>query len=154
MPMKKLLLKIWRLLPNSYWLRRTLVWVITQKFLVGVDGVVFNESHEVLLLNHRYRREYPWGLPSGWLKKGEQPQAAIEREIAEEIGLQVQVVKPLIIESDLGWPRLDLVFLCRYIGGEMQSSDEVYDARFFNVNSLPKMLPSQLRIIQEAMVAA
>ncbi|GIK11290.1 MAG: hypothetical protein BroJett001_33560 [Chloroflexota bacterium] len=101
-------------------------------------------------MNHSYRKEYPWGLPSGWLKKGEQPKVAIEREIAEEIGLKVQVVKPLIIESDNEWARLDLVFLCNFVDGEMKSSDEVSSAKFFPVNNLPKVLPSQLRIIQEA----
>jgi len=148
--MKRLLLKIWRLLPNSYLLRRNLVWIVTQKFLVGVVGVVINNSGEVLLLNHSYRKEYPWGLPSGWLMKGEQPKVAIEREIAEEIGLKVQVIKPLIIESDNEWARLDLVFLCNFVNGEMKSSDEVSSAKFFPVNNLPKVLPSQLRIIQEA----
>ena len=82
--MKKFLLKIWRLLPNSYFLRRNLVWMITPKFLVGVVGVVLNDDCEVLLLNHSYRKEYPWGLPGGWLKKGEQPVAAIEWEIRGE----------------------------------------------------------------------
>jgi 8-oxo-dGTP diphosphatase len=148
--MKTLLLKLWRALPNSYFLRRNLVWLITQKFLVGVVGIVFNDEKEILLLNHSYRKEYPWGLPGGWLKKGEQPHQAIRREIAEEIGVTVQVVKPLIIESDTKWARLDLIFLCAIIDGEITSSDEVLSAKFFPVEKLPKILPSQGTIIQEA----
>ena len=88
--MKRFLLRIWKLLPNLYSLRRLVVWLVSQKFLVGVVGIVLREGNEVLLLEHSYRNEYPWGLPSGWLKKGEQPISALKREIYEETGFDVE----------------------------------------------------------------
>ena len=147
--MRTLLLKLWRALPNSYLLRRSLVWLVTQKFLVGVVGIVLNNANEVLLLHHSYRKEYPWGLPSGWLKKGEQPKDAIKREIAEETGLNIIVVRPLVIDSDRSWARVDLVFLCAVADGQITPSDEVSSAQFFRVEKLPKILPSQISLIQE-----
>jgi ADP-ribose pyrophosphatase YjhB (NUDIX family) len=84
--MKSFLLKIWKALPNSEILRGSLVWLITQKFLVGVVGVVLNDVGQILLVKHTYREKYPWGLPSGWLKRGEQPMEALKREIKEETG--------------------------------------------------------------------
>jgi ADP-ribose pyrophosphatase YjhB (NUDIX family) len=84
--MKSFLLKIWKALPTSEILRGSLVWLITQKFLVGVVGVVLNDVGQILLVKHTYREKYPWGLPSGWLKRGEQPMEALKREIKEETG--------------------------------------------------------------------
>lgn len=147
--MKSFLLKIWKALPNSEWLRGSLVWLITQKFLVGVVGVVLNESGEVLLLKHTYRGKYPWGLPGGWLKKGEQPMQALQREFLEETGMTVEVLKPLVVEGDEDWPRVDLIFLCRMVDDEFSSSDEVHSAEFFKLSELPEILPSQRRLIQK-----
>ena len=147
--MKYFLLKIWKALPNSEWLRGSLVWLITQKFLVGVVGVVLNESGEVLLLKHTYRGKYPWGLPGGWLKKGEQPMQALQREFLEETGMTVEVLKPLVVEGDEDWPRVDLIFLCRMVDDQFSSSDEVHSAEFFKLSELPEILPSQKRLIQK-----
>ena len=147
--MKSFLLKIWKALPNSEWLRGSLVWLITQKFLVGVVGVVLNESGEVLLLKHTYRGKYPWGLPGGWLKRGEQPMQALKREFLEETGMTVEVLKPLGVEGDEDWPRVYLIFLCRMVDDQFSSSDEVHSAEFFKLSELPEILPSQKRLIRK-----
>jgi ADP-ribose pyrophosphatase YjhB (NUDIX family) len=148
--MKTLLLKIWKALPDSELLRGSLVWLITHKFLVGVVGVVQNNSGQILFLKHTYRGKYPWGLPGGWLKRGEQPVKALEREIREETGMDVEVIKPLIVSGDNQWPRVDLIFLCKVIDEAFSASEEVSSARFFNINELPEIMPSQRIIIQEA----
>jgi len=139
------------MLPDWYYLRRTLVWFVTQKFLVGVVGIVLNDDGKILLLKHSYRKEYPWGLPSGWLKKGERPSDGISREIFEETGLEVQVKKPLFPKSDPKWARLDLIFLCVIKDGEIRLSDEVVSVRFFNVEDLPPILESQKNLILETL---
>lgn len=138
-------------MPNSEWLKGSLVWLITQKFLVGVVGVVLNESGEILLLKHTYRDKYPWGLPGGWLKRGEHPADALSREIQEETGMTVKVIKPLIVSGDDKWPRVDLVFLCQVIDGAFSASDEVSSARFFGKDNLPDVMPGQRKIIQEVL---
>ena len=125
------------------------MWLITQKFLVGVVGVVLNESGEVLLLKHTYRGKYPWGLPGGWLKRGEQPMQALKREFLEETGMTVEVLKPLVVEGDEDWPRVDLIFLCRMVDDQFSSSDEVHSAEFFKLSELPEILPSQKRLIRK-----
>lgn len=148
--MKKFLLKIWKALPNSELLRGSLVWLITQKFLVGVVAIIFNEEQQILLFNHTYRHKYPWGLPSGWLKRGELASMAIKREILEETGISIEVLRPIIVEGDDQWPRVDLVFLCRIMTGEFSPSDEVGAVQFFDVDALPEILPAQKRVIKKA----
>lgn len=147
--MKVFLLKVWKSLPDSELLRGILIWLITPKFLVGVVGVVINQAQEILLLKHTYRHKYPWGLPGGWLKRGEQPMQALQREIKEETGMTVEVLRPLVVEGDDDWPRVDLIFLCRMVDDEFSSSDEVYQAKFFALADLPHILPSQKRLIHK-----
>jgi ADP-ribose pyrophosphatase YjhB (NUDIX family) len=150
--MKKILLKIWKALPNSEILRGSLIWLITQKFLVGVVGVVLNDAGQILLLKHTYRDKYPWGLPSGWLKRGEQPVEALRREIIEETGLRVEVIKPLVVSGDDDWPRVDLIFLCSLVDGAFSASEEVSSARFFNLHEIPEVMPSQRKVIQQVQI--
>jgi 8-oxo-dGTP pyrophosphatase MutT (NUDIX family) len=51
----------------------------------GVAGIVFDESGQVLLVRHRYNPG--WRLPGGGVARGEPPQVAVLRELAEEVGL-------------------------------------------------------------------
>ena len=91
----------------------------------------------ILLFRHTYRSEYPWGLPGGWLKRGEHAHEAIEREILEESGYQVHALRSVVIGGDRKLHRLDLYFECELINGTFQSSAEVCDAAFFELDHLP-----------------
>lgn len=51
----------------------------------GVAGAVFDEGGRVLLVRQRYMTG--WRLPGGGVDRGEPPQAAILRELREEVGL-------------------------------------------------------------------
>jgi 8-oxo-dGTP pyrophosphatase MutT (NUDIX family) len=51
----------------------------------GVAGAVFDEQGRVLLVRQRYMAG--WRLPGGGVDRGEAPQAALLRELGEEIGL-------------------------------------------------------------------
>lgn len=151
MILKRILLRIWKLLPNSLGLRRLLVWLVSQKFLVGIVGIVLNEDNEILLLEHSYRKEYPWGLPGGWLTKGEQPTSALKREIREETGYGIDIVRPVEQYADQSYARLDLIYLCRIRGGTFTSSDEIISAAFYPEDDLPLLIPHQISLIHAAL---
>jgi len=51
----------------------------------GVAAAVEGEDGRVLLVRHRYAPG--WRLPGGGVNRGEPPQAAILRELGEEVGL-------------------------------------------------------------------
>ena len=149
--MMSFLLKVWRWLPLSEWGRWRLSWCLTQKFLVGVMAIVFDEAGQILLLNHTYRHDYSWGLPSGWLKARESAADAIEREVAEETGFRIQALRPLIIGGDKEFPRVDLIFVCQWLGGAFRPSAEVSKGKFFSLKALPDSIhPYQHRLIFQA----
>ena len=54
---------------------------------VSCKGIVFEDKQVWLRLNERGE----WELPGGKLGKGEQPEAAVAREMLEELGVKVEV---------------------------------------------------------------
>lgn len=152
---KRILLWLWKNLPMTSGMRFLAMWILNQKFLLGVVGVVVDEAGRVLLLNHVYREEYPWGLPSGWVRRNEQPQAAIVREIWEEAGLEVEVLSVLDVRISTRVPRIDLTLLCRPVGSTeaIRANDaEISDAGFFAEDDMPQVLfDPQPELIRKAL---
>ncbi|MFA5994556.1 MAG: NUDIX domain-containing protein, partial [Parcubacteria group bacterium] len=62
-----------------------------QAFTIGVFGIIRDEKNRVLLV---LRQDYDlWNLPGGGLEKGESPWQGVVREVKEETGLDVEVVR-------------------------------------------------------------
>jgi ADP-ribose pyrophosphatase YjhB (NUDIX family) len=145
---KSLLFRLWRVLPLPFFLRSGLIWLLTPKYLIGVDALIVNEENECLLFKHSYRKEYPWGLPSGYLHKREHPLEAIKREIFEESGYVVHITQLLDVYISKNMPSIALIFLGEIVDQmDFVPSAEVLEARFFPVDRLPKLLPDQQDII-------
>src|SRR5579884_3472039 len=83
--MKSLVSKLYRCIPPV--VTRTLLFAFNATFNVSVAGMFRNDTGEVLLARHVSRHSYPWGLPGGFLKVSESPEAGALRELKEELGL-------------------------------------------------------------------
>lgn len=124
--------------------------IFQDKFLVGVTGIIFNEKNEILLFKHTYR-SHPWALPGGYLKSGEHPREALEREIKEESGLVVSVDEPLKTRTDRDSARLDMCYVGVFIGGDFAATHEVSEYGFFAQDKLPLLRKNQVFLIDESL---
>jgi 8-oxo-dGTP pyrophosphatase MutT (NUDIX family) len=64
---------------------------------VGAIAVVVDGGN-VLMVRHSVRRT-PWALPGGWVRRREDPSAAVEREVFEETGARVHATH--LLDCDL-----------------------------------------------------
>lgn len=124
--------------------------IFQNQFLVGVTGVIFNKKDEVLLFKHTYRQQ-AWSLPGGYLKAGEHPAEALEREIKEESGLVVSADDMLKTRTDRDGSRLDMCFVGVLIGGEFTPSHEVSAYGFFSQDTMPLLRSNQVFLIDTAL---
>lgn len=85
--------------------------ILPKKRLIG-HVLFLDEDGRVLLLETTYKED--WELPGGVVEPGETPRAAAEREVAEEVGLVVELGQPLLTDwmpPHLGWSdAVELIF--------------------------------------------
>ena len=149
--MKSFFAKVWKLLNLPKGVQLFFMRFFQNQFLVGVTAIIFNEKNEVLLFRHTYR-QHSWSLPGGYMKSGEHPAEALEREIKEESGFVVSVDKSFKTRTDRTSSRLDLCYLGVFIGGEFKKSDEVSDYGFFSQDKMPLLRSNQVFLIEEALL--
>ena len=130
-----LLAAIWRTLPER--LQWFILWLLNPKFTVGVSGVVLDEAGRVLLLKHAFRRRYPWGLLSGWVKGGESLEDALRREALEETSLSISIDRLVAVRKDRFSLFLEAVYACRVTGGAFSPSNEISEVRWCAPEALP-----------------
>jgi len=147
---RNLLAKIYRALHLPKMVQLFLMRFFQDRFLVGVTGIIFNDKKEILLFKHTYR-SHAWALPGGYLKSGEHPREALEREIKEESGFVISVDDPLKTRTDRDSARLDICYTGILIGGDFTPTHEVSEYGFFTQDKLPLLRKNQVFLIDEAL---
>jgi ADP-ribose pyrophosphatase YjhB (NUDIX family) len=143
--MKKFLFRIWRTLP--LWMHILAARIVRPRFRVAVAAIIFDEDGCVLLFKHTYRK-FEWGIPAGSLEYDERPDDAIVREMFEETGMQIQAQRLLLVESSKEDHHVSLIYQCRIVDGVFRESDEISEAKYFDVNNLPPMLFAEKELIR------
>ena len=115
------------------------------RFTVTAGAVIFNDQRQVLLLKHRFRAGSGWGLPGGFLERGEQPIDALRRELREEIGLEVEDVKVFAARSFSKPKQVEVLFRGRANDEVKPLTMEVERAEWFALDSIPEGLPRDQR---------
>ena len=109
-----------------------------RKPLTVVQGVVRDGSRVLLAVRSDLRG---WELPGGTVEGEEAMEAALRREVHEETGLEVEVLRHVGDYHRTGFrPHTARVYLCRAIAGEPRTSRESRAVRWFDRDALPKTL--------------
>jgi len=141
--------KLWRAMPPRF--RRWSMRATQTRFTVTAGALIFNERGQVLLLKHRFRAGSGWGIPGGFLENGEQPEAALRRELREEVGLEIENVEIFTARSFKKPRQVEILFRCRANAEVKPRTIEVERAEWFSVQSLPAGLPrDQRQLIERA----
>jgi 8-oxo-dGTP diphosphatase len=146
---QNLISKIWHALPGR--MRRWSMRFTHTRFTVTAGAVIFNDQKQVLLLKHRFRAGSGWGLPGGFLERGEQPIDALRRELREEIGLEVEDVELFATRAFEKPKQVEVLFRARANANVKPLTMEVEHAEWFSIDSLPEGLPrDQRRYVERA----
>jgi 8-oxo-dGTP diphosphatase len=137
---QRLLLHVWRRMPSL--VRRWIVRTAAPSFTVGAACMVEREDGSILLVRLVYREG--WGLPGGLLKRGEAIEACARREVAEEVGLAVELISAPAVVVDSRPQRVDVVFRARPTadadpGAAHPRSVEIREVRWFAPDDLPRL---------------
>ncbi len=139
--------KLWRRAPKR--IRRWGVLLTEARFTVTAGAVITDESGRVLLLQHRYRPGSGWGIPGGFLQAGEIPEAAIRRELREEIGLEVCQLELAFVRALERYNQIEIIFRCFPKTEVQPQSREISRAEWFAIEAMPEGLSDDQRHLIE-----
>jgi 8-oxo-dGTP diphosphatase len=136
---------LWRRAPKSF---RSLSVRLTQaRFMVTTGGVIVDDSNRILVLKHVFRAGSGWGIPGGFMNKGEQPEDAFRREVKEEIGLELEKIELVFVRALKKTGQVEIYFRASPRGTSEPRSIEIKSAVWFKPDELPEGLSRDQREI-------
>ena len=148
--LKKVFVALWRHAPSS--VRRWGVRFFEPRFNVTAGAVITDDSGRVLLLEHFFRAGSGWGIPGGFLEKGEQPEEALRRELREEIGLELESAEIALVRTLRQPIQVEIIFRCRPRGSVGRRNAEIKSAGWFALDQLPPALSRDQRGLIERVI--
>jgi 8-oxo-dGTP diphosphatase len=109
--------------------------------------IPFPENKILLIKRNTIPFKGYWGLPGGRMDPGETVEQTIVREVKEETGLDVEVVRKIGeyieqgVKDDVEYEYYPTCFLVKRVGGEIKRQEsEIQDIQLFSLKELPMPL--------------
>ncbi|MBQ9121791.1 MAG: NUDIX hydrolase [Clostridia bacterium] len=112
-------------------------------FNIRITGILI-ENNEILLVQQKLSDNRNWSLPGGRLERGETLSQGLIREMKEETGLDVEIVRMLYL-CDVAASFntiLHITFLLKRISGEIElpsnefDENPIHDVKFVPISEL------------------
>jgi ADP-ribose pyrophosphatase YjhB (NUDIX family) len=141
--------------------------------MVGVAGVVIDNERALLIRRGGPPMEGEWSIPGGMLEMGETLAQGVARELAEETGLDVNVIEMIEVferiypappgvdgtPGDISRPKYHFVildYLCESRGGTLCAGSDATDLAWAREDELLKygLTPTATRVLRKAFAMA
>jgi len=128
-----------------------------RKFGVATKAIIRNDEGKYLILYKSETEEInpnEVDIPGGRMKFGESAEESLRREVEEEIGINIEVMKPSrvwgFVKDNLHL--VGITFLAKYVGGEFKLSGEHtkhewMDKEKILTGDFPKWIKEEFKII-------
>lgn len=131
-PLHRLALRVAYRLRNRWW-------ALTRRAGAAATLVGLDAEGRVLLVRHSYGSGR-WTLPGGGLRRGEDPEAGLRREIREELGCELAEARLVLISVDIisGGEQRGHLFVARLAGAPCADGREILECGWFGRDALPE----------------
>lgn len=118
------------------------------QFHITVKGIVIYEDKVLILKRVRASSDGHgyWELPGGGLEYGETPHTALIRELKEETGLDIKILKPVYTFTAIRphYQTVGVGFLCIPTNNDVHISEEHTDFKFVDKDELKDYLSEEI----------
>lgn len=115
---------------------------LTPRHPIPAVAAVIARDKEILLVKRGTEpSKGKWSVPGGSIEWGETLADALKREIREETGLEIEIIKligitDLIVDSEPGYHYVLIDYLARPVGGNLSPGSDAVDVQWVYVDNL------------------